>query len=148
MWIKAGLQNEPTMTYFSSGGGSHMSHGVVWFQREGKLHCWFRKFTDMWEVSAVMSVSTWHHFTTTWHHEQGARVYKDGILIDSDLTARYNRYTYGSFDNVMLGRPNNVYARYGEAHIDELIVYEHIINSEFVKYIYMSYFYWTYCANE
>ena len=141
MWIKAGLKNTHTMVYFTSGGGTYMSHGVVWFQRARNLICWFRKFTDMWEVSAAMSVSTWYHFTTTWHEEQGTRMYRDGVLVASDPNARYSPYTYTGLDNVFLGKHIAVYGEYGEAYIDELIVYEHIVDTEFVKYIYLSYFY-------
>ena len=74
MWIKAGLKNERTMVYFTSGGGTHQSQGVIWFQREGKLNCFFRNATNKLEVSATMGVLTWYHVTTTWHTEQGARM--------------------------------------------------------------------------
>ena len=114
---------------------------MVVFQQAGKFICWFRKFTDMWEVSAAMSVSTWYHFTTTWHKEQGARMYRDGILLHVDPDARYSTYTYSGFDNVLFGRHVNTYTHFGEAYIDDLLVYEHIVTTEFVKYIYMSYFY-------
>ena len=118
-----------------------MSHGVVWFQREGKLNCWFRKFTNMWKVSAALHFSTWYHFTTTWHQEQGARVYRDGVLVDAHLNAVYHQYTYSGLDNVFLGKHIAMNGGYGEAYLDELIVYENIVDTEFVKYVYMSYFY-------
>ena len=95
-----------------------MSHGVVWFQREGKLNCWFRKFTNMWKVSAALNFSTWYHFTTTWHQEQGARVYRDGVLVDAHLNAVYHQYTYSGLDNVFLGKHIAMDGGYGEAYLD------------------------------
>ena len=68
-------------------------------------------------------------------------MYRDGVLVDADLNAVSRPYGYSGLDNVILGKDSGIYRGYGEAYLDELIVYENIVDAEFVKYIYMSYFY-------
>ena len=144
MWIRTGLKIAHTMYYFSSGGQSTFSHGVVWYRRYGHLTCSFRRITDHWKISAVMYASTWYHFTTTWHHEQGARMYRDGVLVDTNIAAVYHRYVDGGSNDVTIGKANRGGDNYGEAYVDDVIVYEFSIDSELVKYLYLSYFYWTF----
>ena len=81
-------------------------------------------------------------------NKRGHWIYRDGVLVASDPNARYSPYTYTGLDNVFLGKHIAVYGEYGEAYVDELIVYEHMIDTEFVKYICLSYFYQLFCLIE
>ena len=143
MWVRTGQRIAHTMYYFSSGGQTYASHGVVWYRRNDKLNCWFRLFNELWKVSAAMDALTWYHFTTTWLHGLGARMYRDGVLVDIQPNAIYIHHHDQGFNDVTLGKANRG-DTYGEVFLDDMIVYEHIINTELVKYVYMSYFYWTF----
>ena len=53
----------------------------------------------------------------------GARMYKDGILVDESVTASTVAYSPQVYDTLALGRPNNYVDRaivtyHGEASID------------------------------
>ena len=69
-------------------------------------------------------------------------MYRDGVLIDIDNAPENYPYLPNGYDNVVLGVPNNVLDAFGEVWIDDIVSYEHIVDDEHVKDIYLSYFYW------
>ena len=143
MWLRAGVKSaSPTQYYFSSGGQTILSYGVAWYRYRGNLlECMLRLETKKWVVSASMEISMWYHFVTTWHHDEGARMYRDGVLIDIDNAPENYPYLPNGYDNVVLGVPNNVQDAFGEVWIDDIVSYEHIVDDEHVKDLYLSYFY-------
>ena len=70
-------------------------------------------------------------------------MYRDGILVNEDPTASTVTYSPAGHDTLELGRPNNgfsMFAKYGEAYIDELYICECILSEMDVVYLYLSYF--------
>ena len=98
--------------------------------------------TEKWFVEYPMMHSIWYHFVTTWHQAKGARMYKDGILVATENAPVAKTYNPAGYDNVVLGAPNHSPSSFGEVWIDDVISCEHIVDDEYIKYLYLSSYYW------
>ena len=143
MWLRAGAKAVSNMYYFSSGGQTGDSHGVAWYRQasSGSLKCTFKVETEAWHLSVIMEQSIWYHFVTTWHYGQGARMYKDGILVHKYSDPSPATYNPTCCNKVVLGAPNSAASYYGQVWIDDIITYEHLVDEGYVKVLYLSYFY-------
>ena len=141
MWLRAGVKAVSNMYYFSSGGQTGGSHGVAWYRQGNTLKCIFKVETEAWQLTGPMEASVWYHFVTTWHPAKGARMYRDGVLVDMETVSGSHPYSPAGYNNVVLGAPNNVQNYFGEASIDDIISYEHTVDEEYVQNLYLSYFY-------
>ena len=126
--------------YFSSGAQTSNSHGVAWLRQGSDLLCILSMENERWYVTAPMQDSIWYHFVTTWSHKQGVRLYKDGVSVDMNSFPSGSPYNPNCCDNVVIGADNSAQG-HGEVWIDDIISYEHIVDENYVKDLYLSYFY-------
>ena len=139
MWIqfhkKDGVEH-----YICSGGHASKSIGVAINMRDKKLRTTFRTETHFWDIfyEGTVYLHTWYHVVVTWNIANGGTVYINGILVRHvqdgvTKTSNTNGDVYVEF---ILGAANGNYAEPGEMTLDELRIWDAVMDDQDVLGLY------------
>ena len=140
-WIKLSPTVPQFITeyYISSGGQTGSSYGMAVYRHTVKNHCAIAVRTRMhtWSNPRVyLHPNLWHHMIITWSEDVGLTVYLNGTesYHQGDGVIILNPIGVSSFNNLYIGRPNNVNTRYyGDFYIDELHFWSERKDADFIR---------------
>ncbi|CAH1793213.1 unnamed protein product, partial [Owenia fusiformis] len=141
MWLYIGPKVANEMYYFSSGGQTGSSFGVALFWLAGNLGSWFSTRTEIWKVSYPGATlrEQWRHIVLTWKQDEGLKLWIDCVNVESDTMSETRNVPNTPWNNVVLGRPNKNFAKFGEAIIDELIFWDKKLPDERIEDLCVAY---------
>ncbi len=126
LWIKIGDKTGDALHYISSGGHTKLSHGISLKKRDGKRRMDFRLNSPgrCWVVEDPDPTvsNSWYHVIDVWHPTDGAKLYLNEILV-ANTTNPSSVVAGNDHPKMVIGRPNNVFIKYGRAWMDEIEIY-------------------------
>ena len=139
MWIQM-HKHDDTEYYISNGGQTHQSIGVAMTLRKRKIKAAFGTATRTWDsiYDADVDMQTWYHVVLAWDIATGGKLYINGLLVSHDqngstLTSNKQPKAYVDF---ILGASNRDYKNPGEMTLDELRIWDAVMDDQDVLGVY------------
>ena len=143
LWLRPHVKKSGTFFYFTNGGHTRMSIGVVLMQKYEGFLVSFRNDTGPITISHVPFESqVWHFITMVWGPNSGVRLYLNGCLAGEELTLTQDASDLnGPYNDFVLGASNIAEHRSisrAEMTMDELKIWDARMTGEQVWDLYMS----------
>ena len=128
--------------YISNGGQTYKSIGVAMLMKNKDIKVVFRTPTRQWNVGydRVVSLHTWYHVVLAWNITSKGKVYINGILVchDQNGSRSDNNQKPNVYMNFILGTSNRDYAYPGAMTLDELRIWDALVNDTEILGLYAS----------
>ncbi|CAH1797704.1 unnamed protein product [Owenia fusiformis] len=150
LWLKIGKTSGRSLYYLSSGGQTYQSYGMTLLLQSSRILVTFTTKTKSWSVSySSPTAAEWHQVVMTWKDPSISDMYTsdvaklslwwDGVNVATANSFASRNVQTTVFNDFVIGRPNNGFARYGEAVIDELIFWDKELDDARVMGLWESY---------
>ena len=138
MWLQLG---SGTGSILASGGVGR--RGVmIDTQDEINLLVHFRaEGRENWELSVKRAdLQGWNHISVIWNTEFGGKLYVNGRVVDTEPTASIilNKDVIIDDKNHLVLGANNLFARHAEMILDELYIWDTVMNDDEIWAIYVA----------
>ena len=108
VWLRPHVKKPGGYHYFTNGGHTRGSIGVLLAQLDEHLIAFFRNDTGPWTITKVpFEVLNWYFVTMVWDPNSGARLYLNGCLAGEDLTLKNDASnSNGQYNDFIIGASN------------------------------------------
>ena len=143
LWLRPHVKKSGAYHYFTNGGHTRESIGVLLAQKYSGLMAFFRNDTGPWEISRIpFEALNWYFVTMVWGPNSGARLYLNGCLAGEDLTLKNDASnSNGQYNDFILGASNIATHRAStriEMTMDELKIWDAQMTENQVWELYLS----------